>query len=109
MIIKNKFKDKEEKSSQFILLNNSNTFNTLQNINKEKIVSKNKEIINNEIKLSSIFSSEDNSKKEENNVKNEIIISKNLTINEEFKEIPINGDIILNEKDERIKRQRRKT
>lgn len=34
--IKNKFKDKEEKSSQFILLNNSNTFNTLQNINKEK-------------------------------------------------------------------------
>ena len=99
--IKNKFKDKEEKSSQFILLNNSNTFNTLQNINKEKIVSKNKEIINNEIKLSSIFSSEDNSKKEENNVKNEIIISKNLTINEEFKEIPINGDIILNEKDER--------
>ena len=43
--IKNKFKNKEEKSSQFILLNNSNTFNTLQNINKEKIVSKNKEII----------------------------------------------------------------
>ena len=96
---KNKIKklEKNEKSSQFILLNNNNAFNTLKEINKENIVSNSNNIYQNEneIKFNNNNSNDDIDidinidKKEKNDSRNEEII----------KDIDnIDNDIIFREK-----------
>ena len=93
---KNK-EEKTEKSSQFMLLNNYNAFNTLKEINKEKIV---KIPFENDINQNDLVNEIKIDDEGEKNIRNETIISKNSSIKrseskENEKTLIINDDIFM--------------